>query len=225
MISSTGNNMIYLNGISRTFNNKIILRNVNLEVEKGEFIAILGSSGSGKTTLLNILGLLDKDFKGELKLSNHRILPKRDYTDFRAIHIGFIFQLYYLLPKLNIMENIMLPYQYLRDYDKEIIAERQKKLFELFGLNELENQPIETLSGGEKQRVAIARSLIHEPSILICDEPTGNLDEVNSSKVLEVLKLEQKKNKTIVVVTHSLSLANNADKIYELKGGELLRIK
>lgn len=219
------NNLILLQNISRGFNQRMILHDLNFSIKKGEFVAILGNSGSGKTTLLNILGLLDKEFIGEYKLFGNSILPKLDYTKLRAVKIGFIFQLYYLLPKLNIVENIMLPLLYQKHIQKTEIQERLDYLYEKLDLKELEGQAIETLSGGEKQRVAIARALIHNPEIIICDEPTGNLDALNAERVLDILKAEQKKGKTIIVVTHSLGLSENADTVYELEGGALIRRK
>ena len=214
-------NAIEIKSISKTFGDRVILKELNLSVKEGEFVAILGASGSGKSTLLNILGLLDNKFKGSYELLGERILPGFDYTAKRARSIGFIFQLYYLIPKLSITDNILLPHVYLGKEDKRVLKNKLEVLIDRLDLTHIIELPCEVLSGGEKQRIAIARSLIHNPAILICDEPTGNLDVNNSNNIINILKEEQKAGKTIIVVTHSLEVTKYADKVFSLENGVL----
>ena len=219
MISS--NKVIEIQNLTRKFGDRVILNNLNFTVHEGEFVAILGASGSGKSTLLNILGLLDNQFSGSYDLLGERIKSHVDYTPKRASSIGFIFQLYYLMPKLSITDNILLPHLYLGQEKKSVVEKKLEGLIDRLSLGHILNQPCEVLSGGEKQRVAIARALVHNPSILICDEPTGNLDEHNGDNIITILKEEQQSGKTIIVVTHSLKVAKYADKVFLLEKGGL----
>jgi ABC-type lipoprotein export system ATPase subunit len=217
-MSLIGNNIIVLNNISRDFGNRCILKNIKLEIKKGDFISILGASGTGKSTLLNIIGMLDNDYKGQY-IFNENIVNKKNSEVLRKYNIGFVFQLYYLISSLSIKDNILLPYLYIDDYDSYEIQNKMEELIVRLNLTNLLDQDCSSLSGGEKQRVAIARALIHNPSVLICDEPTGNLDDKNAKIVMDILREENKKGKTIIVVTHSKEVANMTNKIYCLESG------
>ncbi len=213
------NNIIELKKLNKSFDNKTIFTELNFAVEKGDFISIVGESGCGKSTLLNVLGLLDTKYKGEIYFDGELVKKnyQRDYI--RSRKIGFIFQLYFLISKFNIYNNIKLPYLYIDKYNSIEVDNRAKELVEKLNLCDLLNEDCTTLSGGEKQRVAIARALINEPELIICDEPTGNLDNKNCEDVMNILKEENKKGKTIIVVTHSMSVASEANKIYRLEKG------
>ena len=197
--------------------------NISYKFENGYIYAILGTSGSGKTTLLNILGLLDNKFDGEIIINNKNISKKCDNYELRNQNIGFIFQSYYLIDSLNVEENIKMPLKYSKKEKKD--DEYFKKIIEELKIENLINENVNYLSGGEKQRIAIARAFINKPSIIICDEPTGNLDKENSLKVLSILKQFISKDKLIIIVTHDLFLANQCDIILELKEGKLYEKK
>jgi ABC-type lipoprotein export system ATPase subunit len=191
-----------------------VLQNVHLQVQHGEFIAITGPSGSGKTTLLYLLSALDSPDSGEIWLDEiavHR-LRGSDAADFRRQQIGFVFQLFYLLPNLTALENVMaplLPSRRKLDFD---LKQRAKELLESVGLGDRLGHPPARLSGGEQQRVAIARALINHPQLVLADEPTGNLDPATGLEVLEVLRdLQRSGNKTLLLVTHDPELAALSD--------------
>lgn len=212
-----------IRNISKSFSRRKILDNISYKFENGYIYAILGTSGSGKTTLLNILGLLDNKFDGEIIINNKNISKKSDNYEFRNQNIGFIFQSYYLIDSLNVEENIKMPLKYSKKEKKD--DEYFKKIIEELKIENLINENVNYLSGGEKQRIAIARAFINKPSIIICDEPTGNLDKENSLKVLSILKQFISKDKLIIIVTHDLFLANQCDIILELKEGKLYEKK
>jgi ABC-type lipoprotein export system ATPase subunit len=197
-----------------------VLRDVELEVRRGEFVAITGQSGSGKTTLLALLGALDIPDSGEIWLDDiavHR-LQGPAAADFRRQKIGFVFQLFYLLPNLTALENVMaplLPYQRKLDFD---LRQRARQLLESVGLGDRVGHPPARLSGGEQQRVAIARALINRPSVLLADEPTGNLDPHTGVEVLDVLREQQRMgNQTLIMVTHDPQIAETADRRIHLE--------
>ena len=192
-----------------------VLRDVELEVRRGEFVAITGQSGSGKTTLLALLGALDIPDSGEIWLDDiavHR-LQGPAAADFRRQKIGFVFQLFYLLPNLTALENVMtplLPYRRKLDFD---LRQRARDLLQSVGLSDRMGHPPARLSGGEQQRVAIARALINHPSVLLADEPTGNLDPHTGVEVLDVLREQQRMgNQTLILVTHDPQIAETADR-------------
>lgn len=212
-----------IRNISKSFSRRKILDNISYKFENGYIYAILGTSGSGKTTLLNILGLLDNKFDGEIIINNKNISKKSDNYEFRNQNIGFIFQSYYLIDSLNVEENIKMPLKYSKKEKKD--DEYFKKIIEELKIENLINENVNYLSGGEKKRIAIARAFINKPSIIICDEPTGNLDKENSLKVLSILKQFISKDKLIIIVTHDLFLANQCDIILELKEGKLYEKK
>lgn len=197
-----------------------ILKDVNFTVEKGDLIAIQGKSGSGKTTFLNLIGLLDTKYEGKIKFENENI--KDSIETLRARNIGFVFQFHYLLPEFSALENVMLPALALNEKSKSEIQKKAKELLGLVGLEDRINFYPNQLSGGQKQRVAIARALINSPSIILADEPTGNLDEENSLMINNLFeKLNKEKKQTIIIVTHSNELASIAKKRYLLQDKKL----
>jgi len=200
-----------------------IIKNLNLQIEEGDFISILGQSGSGKTTLLNLIGLLDSPTSGNIYIDNENISVNSSNIDLvRNKKIGFVFQFHYLLPEFTALENVMIP-ALTQDYSKK--KEIEKRAFELLkevGVDHRSNHKPTELSGGEKQRVAIARALINNPKILLLDEPTGNLDNETSEKIFNIFKqINSKKRQTIITVTHSRELAEISNKKLFLKKGIL----
>lgn len=201
-----------------------IIRNLNLSVEEGEFISILGRSGSGKSTLLNVIGLLDKIDGGKIFIDGKEVDVLSDVEKDRLKNrmLGFVFQFHYLLPEFTALENVMLP-ALIDDFsNKSEIEKRAMELLKSVGLEERVHHKPSQLSGGEKQRVAIARALINSPKILLADEPTGNLDEETSETIFNILKdINKNRKQTIIVVTHSKDLAQISDKKLYLKKGVL----
>lgn len=201
--------------ISKTFQGKKVLDNINIEIMKSEVVAITGSSGAGKTTLLNILSTLDKPDKSNnssLVISNYDVfsLNNNDLSKLRNEMIGFVFQFHELIPELTILENVCLPGWIKKDNKVETKA---KDLLNYFGLIDLIHKKPSTLSGGEKQRVAIARSLVNNPNIIFADEPTGNLDSKNSKILFDLFfKLRDDYNCSVVIVTHNENNANICDR-------------
>lgn len=195
------------------------LKNANLEINKGEFIAIIGASGSGKSTLLQLIGGVDFPTSGEVIIDNENIynLKENPLAIFRRRNIGFVFQDFNLIPMLTVEENIEMPVLLdCRKVDKDY----KNDLIKTLGLEGKEDSLPSELSGGQKQRAAIARALINKPLIVLADEPTGNLDSENSKEVLELLKVSVKKyNQTIIVVTHDINIAEEADRIIRIKDG------
>ena len=205
-----------------------VLQGVNLEVQQGEFVAIVGSSGSGKSTLLHILGALDKPDQGTVSFDGSGLdkLSSGQLNKFRNKKVGFIFQFYHLLDELNVMENVYLPAMASKSIigwlgSRKQAKERAKKLLEQLGLGERSNHKPYQLSGGERQRVAIARALMNEPELLLADEPTGNLDWTTGNDILKVFVELNKKGQTIIMVTHDQRIAQTADRIMVLTDGRI----
>ena len=200
-----------------------VLNGLNLELNQGEKVAIVGPSGSGKTTLLNLIGALDLPNSGEILFEGKNITSysKTELADFRNKHLGFIFQLHYLMPQLTLWENIMLP---LLPQGKNISKEQKEwaeHLIQKVGIQEQRNQKPSEMSGGECQRTAVVRALINKPKLILADEPTGALDEDNAAALSELLiRLSDEENVTLVTVTHSTELAGKMDKKYTLKNGK-----
>lgn len=217
--------MLAIKKLSRTYGSgeaKVdALKNINLTINQGEFVAIVGASGSGKSTLLHAMAGLDKPTEGNVIIDNQDIytLGEDDLATFRRRKIGFVFQFFNLIPVLTLEENIQLPV--LLDHQK-IDKDYLSELLELLGLKDRKNHLPSQLSGGQQQRATIARALAYKPSIIFADEPTGNLDKKNSNEVMELLKLSSKKYKqTLVVVTHDLEIASSAERIITLSDGEV----
>ena len=194
-----------------------VLSDVNLDVTNESYVTIVGKSGSGKSTMLNILGLVEGYDAGEYRFNGMLIRNGIDYARLRLENIGFIFQSYNLIPTLSCKENILLPTLYNRRNQEQSFDE----LVELLDLGPLLSQRVTTLSGGEKQRVAIARSLILDPCLILADEPTGNLDPKNRDIIMNLLCHEHEKGRGIVLITHDMEIAKQADTIYLLEGGKL----
>jgi len=197
------------------------LNGINLKIDKGEFISIVGPSGSGKTTLLNIIGLLDRPTKGKVILENKDVssLNDNELSSLRAEKIGFIFQTFNLIPNLTAKENVELASAFsnkVRDSEKKAL-----ELLKIVGLEDRANHRPSQLSGGEQQRVAIARALMNDPIILLADEPTGNLDSKTSLEILEIFKMLNKRGVTILLVTHNMMLAEEANRILYIKDGKI----
>ncbi len=200
------------------------LRGVNLSVRKGEFVVILGPSGCGKTTLLNIIGGVDRLTSGEVIVNGLKItdLSEEELTDFRRKNIGFVFQFFNLIPTLTAKENVMLGLE-LRGLPKAKIEEEALRLLSIVGLEDRANHFPSELSGGEQQRVAIARALAKDPQLLLCDEPTGELDEGSGKAVLSVLKkVNEEDKKTVILVTHNTVIGEIASRVIRLADGKIV---
>ncbi len=202
------------------------LRGINLEIESGEFVAIVGQSGSGKSTLMHILGLLDTASKGEYLLNDRLVsgLTEDERAITRARSIGFIFQAFNLLARTSSIENVMLPTLYNRDAARHAHA-TAKTLLERVDLGDRLDHMPNQLSGGQQQRVAIARALINDPSIIFADEPTGNLDSRSGHEVMKLLDGLAKEGKTVILVTHSNEVAEHAGRLITIKDGEIISDK
>ena len=210
--------------IKKSFGSLEVLKGVNLHIPKGKVVSIVGTSGAGKTTLLQILGTLSNPSSGELKINgtNPVNLKEKQLADFRNQEIGFVFQFHHLLPEFTALENVCLP-GFVSKKSKKEVEDRAKLLLNDLGLgNRLEHKPNE-LSGGEKQRVAMARALINQPSVIFADEPTGNLDSTNQQEMHDLFfSLRDKYGITLVIVTHDHSFAEKSDLIFEIKDGMII---
>ena len=206
--------MIKVTNLTHYYNKDLALENINLEIKSGEFIAIIGESGSGKSTLLSILSTLLKPTSGDIVYENINYKDIKNIDDFRKNNIGFIFQFHYLINYLSVKENINLA-------NEKASKEEIFDLLKLLGIENLIDKYPNEISGGQRQRVAIARALINNPKIIFADEPTGNLDSINSLNVFELFKTFANKGTTIIVATHDKSLAELANKIYEVKDGKI----
>ena len=218
--------MIQISNLTKKYGKKdtevVALDNVSFSVEKGEFIAIVGASGSGKSPLLHLMGGVDKPTSGKVFINDKDIyqLSKDDLAIFRRREIGIIYQFYNLIPILNVKENILLPC----NLDGKKVEEKHlQEIIELLGLSNREEHLPNQLSGGQQQRVAIGRAIINNPSIILADEPTGNLDSKSSKEIIELLKKSNKKyNQTILLITHDMSIAEQADRIIKIQDGKIV---
>jgi lipoprotein-releasing system ATP-binding protein len=202
-----------------------VLKDINFEIEKGEFVSIVGKSGSGKSTLLYLLSTMDSNYQGRIVLNGTNItgLNKRELASFRNQHIGFVFQFHYLLTEFSVLDNIMLPALKLNVKPKNEIKREAMELIEVLDIKGQENKKASDISGGQQQRVAVARALINSPAIVMGDEPTGNLDSANTENIFNLFKrLAKERQQTIIAVTHDDEFAANCDRIIELKDGTLL---
>lgn len=202
-----------------------VLQDVSLSVNKGEFVSLIGKSGSGKSTLLYLLSTLDTDYDGELTISDTMLTGKtqNELASFRNEHIGFVFQFHFLLPEFTALENVMIPARKLAKYKFDEIEQHAMDKLKLMNMDAFANKPSGKLSGGQQQRVAIARALINEPSIIMADEPTGNLDSVNSKNVFDIFQeLSRNQGKSIITITHDTDFAKRADRIIEIADGKII---
>ena len=216
--------MITANNITKSFGQFTALRSVNLSIEKGEFVSIIGASGAGKTTLLQILGTLDKPDTGEVTINGTKVFELSDdkLAIFRNRHIGFVFQFHQLLPEFTALENIMIP-ALIAKRDKSEAEREAKELLAFMNLSERAGHKPNELSGGEKQRVAVARALINKPDVLLADEPTGSLDSKNKQDIHRLYcQLQQEMGQTLVVVTHDMEMASGSGRIINMQDGRII---
>lgn len=216
--------MLKANGIIKSFGDLEVLKGINVHIEKGEVVSIVGASGAGKSTLLHILGTLDQPDKGEIFIDSNNLTKfnSNEIARFRNLHIGFIFQFHNLLPEFTAFENICIP-AYIGKKNNKDIEKKALDLMGLLGIKERKNHKPSQLSGGEQQRAAVARALINNPSIIFADEPSGNLDSANAEDLHHLFfKLREDLNQTFVIVTHNLDLAHMADRKLEMKDGKII---
>lgn len=213
--------MITVSGITKSFGSLQVLKGIDLTIDKGEIVSIVGPSGAGKTTLLQIMGTLDKPDRGEVYIDGHSVfaLKEKELASFRNKHIGFVFQFHQLLPEFTALENVMMPALIAREERKS--AEREAgRLLELLNLSDRFDHKPNQLSGGEKQRVAFARALINHPDIILADEPSGSLDSHHKQELHEMIfRLRDLLNQTFVVVTHDDTLAQLTDRVIRMHDG------
>lgn len=216
--------MLTASGICKTYGQLEVLRNVGLSIQQGEIVSIAGPSGSGKSTLLHILGTLDRPDAGEISLEGKKLgeMSPRGLANFRNLNIGFVFQFHHLLPEFTALENVCIP-GWIAGRAKKEVAERATELLGMLGLaNRMENKP-QQLSGGEQQRVAVARALVNGPKIVFADEPSGNLDSANARDLHDLFfRLRKDFQQTFLIVTHNDELAQMSDRILHMKDGKII---
>ncbi len=213
--------MIQTKNIQKSFGKVNVIKGIDLSIEKGQLVSIVGESGAGKTTLLQILGSLLKPDAGEVFINGTNIfnLTSKELSSFRNRELGFVFQFHQLLPEFTAFENVILPGIIGKRNSKEVKA-RASELFRYLNLSDRETHKPNELSGGEQQRVAVARALINQPSVIFADEPTGNLDSNNTNELFDLLvKLKIELNQTVVLVTHNEQLAHKSDCVLQMKDG------
>lgn len=221
-------NIVELRNITKIYGDKIktqVLFDLNLSIEKGSFNSIIGQSGSGKSTLLNILGTLDRPTGGEIVINgvNTRTMNPNQLAKLRNETLGFIFQFHYLLPEFTALENVLMPFRIMGKKIDEQVMNRANELIDLVGLSKVKNNLATQMSGGQQQRTAIARSLMNNPSIILADEPTGNLDSDTTEQIYELMRTINKKyNTTFIIITHDQHVAEKTDRIIEIKDGKIL---
>lgn len=204
--------------------NLAVLENINLSIEQGEMIAIMGASGSGKSTLLNILGLLDRPSKGSYELEGKEIskLSDSEQAHYRNRHFGFVFQSFFLLPRLNALQNVSLPLQYAQVRETESL-QRSESMLEKVSMSAFKAHKPSELSGGQQQRVAIARALVNQPKVILADEPTGALDSHTGQEVMDLfLNLNKQEGTAIIIVTHDPHIAKQCERIVHIKDGSIV---
>lgn len=215
--------MIKTHNITKYFGDLQVLKGIDIDIAKGEIVSIVGPSGAGKTTLLQIIGTLSKPTGGTVQIDGTELsaLPERQLARFRNQNIGFVFQFHQLLPEFTALENVCIP-AYIAEKSKRNAEKRAKELLEFLGLNHRATHKPNELSGGEQQRVAVARALINQPAVILADEPSGNLDTANKEELHELFfKLRDEFQQTFVIVTHDIALAQMSDRIIKMKDGKL----
>ena len=218
--------MIRVEDIHKSFGSLEVLKGVDLDIQKGEIVSIIGKSGAGKTTLLQIIGTLDRPDSGSVVIDGVDVfaLKEKELADFRNRHIGFIFQFHQLLPEFNALENVMMPAMIARMSEKEAEQRAVQLLTELGMAERLTHKPNE-LSGGEKQRVAAARAMMMSPDVILADEPSGSLDESNKKELHKLLlQMREQYGHTIIIVTHDKELAEISDRVIEMRDGLVFRV-
>lgn len=202
-----------------------VLKDISFDIKRGEFVSVIGKSGCGKSTLLYILSTMDTNYRGELLIDNISMQGKseKQLAAIRNEKIGFVFQFHYLLNEFTVLKNVMLPGFKLNKYKEEELESRALSLLKDLGIGHLAHKMAHRISGGEKQRVSIARAMINDPLIIMCDEPTGNLDNANTDMVFDIFKeLTEVYHKTLLVVTHDLTFAQNTQRTIEMEDGRIL---
>lgn len=216
--------MIDIKDVRKSFGNLNVLKGITLHIDKGEVVSIVGPSGAGKTTLLQIIGTLDKADSGEICIDGKEIsrMSKKQLSDFRNTHIGFVFQFHQLLPEFTALENIMIP-AYIAGKSRSEAKKRAMELLDFMGLTDRASHKPNELSGGEKQRVAVARALVNNPAVILADEPSGSLDSKNKSELHQLFfDLRDKFGQTFVIVTHDEELASITDRTIHLRDGVII---
>jgi lipoprotein-releasing system ATP-binding protein len=202
-----------------------VLNNIDLVVNKGEFLSLVGKSGCGKSTLMYVLSSMDTDYEGQLEISRQTLTGKKpnELAAFRNQHIGFVFQFHYLLPEFTALQNVMIPALKLGKYTTDEVEARAYEKLDILGIKDFAQRPSNKLSGGQQQRVAIARALINDPDIIMGDEPTGNLDSYNTQLIFDIFReLTQTYKQSIIAVTHDEEFARNSDRIVEMSDGRIV---
>ena len=202
-----------------------VLKDISFDINRGEFVSVIGKSGSGKSTLLYLLSTMDTDYEGSISINETNVtgLKQHQLAAFRNEHIGFVFQFHYLLPEFSVLDNVMLPALKLNKKSKEEIEANAMDLISLLDIKGHEHKKASKISGGQQQRVAIARALINSPSIIMGDEPTGNLDSKNTNVVFDIFReLSKERGQTIIAVTHDDEFAKNSDRIIEMADGKII---
>ena len=216
--------MIDIKNVTKSFGNLKVLKGITLHIDKGEVVSIVGPSGAGKTTLLQIIGTLDKADSGEIRIDGKEIssMSKKHLSDFRNTHIGFVFQFHQLLPEFTALENIMIP-AYIAGKSRSEAKKRAMELLQFMGLTDRASHKPNELSGGEKQRVAVARALVNNPAVILADEPSGSLDSKNKAELHQLFfDLRDKFGQTFVIVTHDEELASITDRTIHLRDGVII---
>jgi lipoprotein-releasing system ATP-binding protein len=202
-----------------------VLDDISIEAYQGEMLTLVGKSGSGKSTLLYVLSTMDTEYEGELFINEEKItgLEQDKLADIRNKNIGFVFQFHYLLPEFSCLKNVMIPALKLGKYSREEIEQQAYQYLEVFGIRDQALKPASKLSGGQQQRVAIARALINNPKIIMCDEPTGNLDSKNTRIIFDIFKqITSEFGQTVIAVTHDTDFAKASDRVIELSDGRII---